>query len=190
MSLIVIEGLDGTGKTTLSRSLAEHLASRKPLMISFPDRATKTGKLIDAYLRGELEVGSAEEVHRMMALNRTERLADITAAMLDGRTVICDRYSYSGVAYSMAKGLKRAWCQMFDRNLPVPDVILYLEMDTPRMEGTERYEKVEFQRRVREAYAQLIDGRWVTLDANLSREDLLQKALDVLRERKCVCNEH
>jgi len=41
--------------------------------------------------------------------------------------MVCDRYAYSGVAYSVAKGLDFDWCLGVDRGLVQPDLVLYLD---------------------------------------------------------------
>lgn len=41
---------------------------------------------------------------------------------------VCDRYAYSGVAYSSAKGLDTQWCKSGDVGLPQPDLVVYLDM--------------------------------------------------------------
>lgn len=41
---------------------------------------------------------------------------------------ICDRYAYSGVAFSSAKGLDVNWCKSCDIGLPAPDCIIYLDI--------------------------------------------------------------
>ena len=41
---------------------------------------------------------------------------------------VCDRYAYSGVAFTSAKGLDLDWCKTCDRGLPAPDCIIYLDM--------------------------------------------------------------
>lgn len=43
-----------------------------------------------------------------------------------GNNIVCDRYWYSGVAYSSAKGLDLEWCMAADRGLLSPDIIIYL----------------------------------------------------------------
>ena len=68
--------------------------------------------------------------------------------------MILDRYCYSGVAYSSAKGLSLDWCKNSDIGLPKPDIVFYLnisEQDGSRRKdfGDEIYEKVEFQEKVR-----------------------------------------
>ena len=41
---------------------------------------------------------------------------------------ICDRYAYSGVAFSSAKGLDLDWCKACDSGLPAPDCVIYLDI--------------------------------------------------------------
>ena len=69
-------------------------------------------------------------------------------------TLVCDRYAYSGVAYSSAKGIDFEWCLNADRGLIQPDLTFYFDvsMDTIKARsgfGEERYEKVDFQDKVR-----------------------------------------
>ena len=46
-----------------------------------------------------------------------------------GKNIVCDRYWYSGVAYSYAKGLDFDWCIKPDEGLIEPDLIIYLKAD-------------------------------------------------------------
>ena len=41
---------------------------------------------------------------------------------------VCDRYCYSGVAFSAAKGMDMDWCKACDKGLIAPDCIIYLDM--------------------------------------------------------------
>jgi thymidylate kinase len=77
-------------------------------------------------------------------------------ALQCGTSLVVDRYAYSGVAYSAAKGLAgmdAAWCKAPDAGLPAPDLVVYLELDNAAAAaragfGGERYEKAEFQDKV------------------------------------------
>ena len=76
--------------------------------------------------------------------------------------LICDRYAYSGVAYSGAKGLDFDWCLNADRGLVKPDLIFYIDLDLDTIKersgfGDERYEKTEFQEKVREQFLKFKD---------------------------------
>ena len=70
-------------------------------------------------------------------------------AMKAGQHVICDRYAYSGVAYSAAKGLNFDWCKNADKNLLKPDIVFYLDADAEQTSsregfGEERFERTDF----------------------------------------------
>jgi hypothetical protein len=77
---------------------------------------------------------------------------------------VCDRYAFSGVAFSAAKGtLSIDWCKAPDRGLPKPDLVLFLDVSAEVAKtrggyGEERYEKEEFQARVRKAFETLRAG--------------------------------
>ena len=53
-----------------------------------------------------------------------------------GTSLIVDHYSYSGVAFSAAKGLELSWCKAPKVGLQTPDLVLYLDI-TPEI-STER----------------------------------------------------
>ena len=80
----------------------------------------------------------------------------------EGTTVVVDRYSYSGVAFSAAKpGMGVSWCAQPERGLPRPDALLFLNLTTADAQnrgewGQERYEKEDFQDRVRENYKKVL----------------------------------
>lgn len=76
-----------------------------------------------------------------------------------------DRYAYSGVAYSSAKGMSLDWCKLPDVGLPAADLVIFIDVPIEQGEsregfGEERYEKGEFQRIVRKRFDQLADPSW------------------------------
>ncbi len=83
----------------------------------------------------------------------------------EGISLVVDRYAYSGVAYSSAKGLSLDWCKLPDVGLPAADLVIFLDVPIEQGQsregfGEERYEKAEFQRLVRKRFDQLTDGSW------------------------------
>ena len=93
-------------------------------------------------------------------LSRMRSLERILNYLNNGTSVLVDRYAFSGVAFTAAKGLDLEWCKNPDRGLPKPDLVLQLDVDEETAKkrggfGEERYEKVEFQRQVRRLYAKL-----------------------------------
>ncbi|CAJ2645378.1 unnamed protein product [Trifolium pratense] len=74
-----------------------------------------------------------------------------------GITLIVDRYSYSGVAFSSAKGLNIEWCKALKIGLLALDLVAYHDISPDKVAerggyGDERYEKLEFQKKVAKHY--------------------------------------
>lgn len=78
-------------------------SGKKAKYINFPDRSTDCGSLIDKFLRNKQEFPD-ETIHLLFSLNRWESKTKMEKLLMEGTTLVVDRYSYSGVAYSAAKG--------------------------------------------------------------------------------------
>ena len=185
-ALIVIEGIDRSGKSTQAARLVESLVSRgrRAVLYRFPDRTTPIGRQIDAYLKGEEEYDD-RVIHLLFSANRWELRRRMLAETRQGRTIVCDRYAYSGMAYSMAKGLDAGWCKASDCSLPRPDLIVYLDTDADTAAGRasfghERFEQNEFQQLVAARFQEIREDDWLVLDARKSipsvADDLLTAA--------------
>jgi dTMP kinase len=176
--LIVIEGIDRSGKTTQVKLLAKHLNAE---LIEFPDRTTETGQKIDDYLSNRITFKSDYEVHKLFSQNRWEKRQWILDTLNSGKDIVCGRYAYSGVAYSIAKGLDMNWCKEEDRGLPEPDFVFYLNVD-PKIAserggyGKEKYENLSFQCEVSKSFEHVFKGdnsKITRIDASKSKEYVL-----------------
>lgn len=186
---IVFEGADRSGKTTQTQRYANFLRKAGVKVAEgapwrFPDRTTGTGKMIDAYLKSETEIED-RALHLLFSANRWEKAPRITATLQAGETVILDRYAYSGVAYSVAKGLPYEWCRAPDAQLPAPDVVIYLELspDAAKLRGnfgTERYENVKMQAAVAMAFVQLRTDKWCIVDADADEDTVFSRVLSAI----------
>ena len=130
-SFIVLEGVDRCGKTTQSQRLVQKLLAAGLAATSwrFPDRTTATGQIINEYLTNHQTNLSDQAIHLLFAANRWE--APLQETLAKGTTIVCDRYAYSGVAFTAAKDnpdLSLDWCRAPDRGLPAPDCVLYLDL--------------------------------------------------------------
>jgi len=187
-ALIVLEGCDRAGKSTQTSMLLESLQKRgiNSKVMKFPDDKSETGQLIRKYLKGSVDVED-HAIHLLFAANRWELAPTIESDLIKGTTIVMDRYSYSGVAYSAAKkveSMTREWCCSPEVGLPSPDLVLYLELPPDHASqrngyGDERYEKKEFQARVRKEFRLLKDTSvWKTIDASEGIENVHTKILD------------
>ena len=121
------------------------------------------------------------------------RSSRIKSLLDSGTTVICDRYAFSGIAFSASKALlpksssissplTYGWCRAPDVSLPAPDLTIFLDISPEHAAeqregyGGERYEKLEMQARVREIFGrigkEMGPEKWVTIDAGRTREEV------------------
>ncbi|KAK5193970.1 Thymidylate kinase [Exophiala xenobiotica] len=162
--LIVIEGLDCSGKSTQCQKLLDTLQaqSRKVRYVKFPDRTTPTGQMINGYLTGQAQQDD-HSIHLLFSANRWEAIKGVRQDILDGVTVIVDRYSFSGAVYSAAKenpDLTLDWAWYPEIGLLEPDALFFLDISTADAAkrggyGAERYETEKMQARVRTLFKEL-----------------------------------
>lgn len=142
--LIVLEGLDGAGKSTQVKKLKQYLESLFGTIeyIHFPRYGSPVyGDLISRFLRGDF--GSNEAVHpQLVALlfaeDRHGAAPEMKEALAQGRCILLDRYVYSNIAYQCAKlqdgkeaKALREWIlntEYGSFGLPVPDLNIFLDV--------------------------------------------------------------
>jgi dTMP kinase len=124
---IVFEGIDGSGKSTQAKILAGRLAdSGIPVLLTAEPSDGPIGRMIKS-LTTRL---APEEEARLFTEDRRDHVRRvILPALAEGRTVICDRYVYSSVAYQGARGLDpSAVLSQQTPFAPHPDIIFLLEI--------------------------------------------------------------
>ena len=105
-AFVVLEGIDRSGKTTQCKLLWQRLiqAGIAATCWRFPNRTTATGRIINEYLQQSQMQLDDHAIHLLFSANRWEVAQNLARTLYNGTTVICDRYAYSGVAFSSAKG--------------------------------------------------------------------------------------
>jgi dTMP kinase len=140
--LIVIEGIDGSGKRTQLDMLARSLSERNvPLsQISFPRYEGFFGKLVARFLNGDFGPLDAVDAHfsaLLYAGDRYEAKPGIESELSAGRTVLADRYIGSNLAHQGARirsddrgefidWLKKLEYEIY--SLPAEDLVIYLRI--------------------------------------------------------------
>lgn len=150
------------------------------------DRTTPIGIMIDSYLRQQSECND-QAIHLLFVANRWEAKDRIVQLLNEGKHIICDRYSYSGIAFSSAKGLSFEWCQQPEVGLPEPDIVFYLTVPSDVAEnrgqfGEERYEKREMQDKVRKIFQSLHTEKWKTINAARTIEEIQTELSTIAKE--------
>jgi dTMP kinase len=188
--LVTLEGLDGSGKTTV----------REALRGEFPDAV---------FTREPTESWYGEAVLRSVRDDAADPLAEcflyvadhadhlsrvVRPALAAGKLVVSDRYSDSRYAYQSValadriespidylKAVHRPWTRP-------PDRTIYLDIDpetaAERSGGSNKFERAEFLEAVAERYEALIEAepeRFVRIDASQPPETVLEEVVSVLR---------
>jgi dTMP kinase len=197
---ISLEGIDGSGKSTQARLLAEALGP-ETLLIREPGGTDAAERIRELLADPALELDSLAELLLFLAARADLTSRVIRPALEDGRTVVSDRFADSSVAYQgAARGLgvgevisltdaatEGLW----------PDLTVLLRLDPEvgleRADGTDRFESegLELQRAVAEAYgeiAQIASDRIVVIDAGGSVEEVHGRVMDAVRAR--VAEDH
>lgn len=128
--LIVFEGIDGTGKSTQLKLLAEALKRHGYQVIATREPTDgRFGRKIRS-LYSSRDTLSADEELELFISDRKEHLKTVLRPALDnGRIVLCDRYFLSTAAYQGAKGLDPEKIIALHDFAPAPDLALIIELD-------------------------------------------------------------
>ena len=161
-AFIVIEGLDGSGKTTQARLLVQKLRnSHKAVYTTEPSRG-KIGSFIrECCLFEEKRLDSATEA-LLFAADRIEHIQnEVVPALNKGLLVISDRYLYSSLAYQGSTGLSLEWIEAINKHALKPDLAVFIDVAPETvMQRLNRkksvMETLETQRQVREVYLKFV----------------------------------
>ncbi len=179
MTLITLEGLDKSGKATQTALLARRLQrmGRDVETVAFPDYATPVGRLIRRYLDGAATFGP--ELRQLLYVaNRWERQEDLARWLQEGKIVIADRYTPSGLVYGLANGLNLEWMLILERGLPPSDVVLVINVSvatvSARAKAQDVYEANHvFLEKVWKAYRTLAaEFGWILVDGEQPKDDV------------------
>lgn len=166
--LIIIEGLDGSGKSTQIKLLEEYLKSNEIIYkkIKLPDYDSPSSTLVKMYLGGEFG-SSADDVNAYAAgaFYAVDRYASFNLGWKkdyeSGTLIIADRYATSNSIYQMEKIEESKWDEYlewsedFEYNklsIPRPDCVIYLDMPVEISQRlmTSRYDGDENKKDVHE----------------------------------------
>jgi dTMP kinase len=200
---IVIEGVEGSGKTTSMTAVAEALteAGKRVHLTREPGGTPLAEEIRKLVLHWENEPICANSELLLMFAARAQHLEQVILPRLrQGDWVVCDRFTDSSYAYQgMGRGLgDEAVAQMeqFVQGEMHPDLVVL--MDIPVLQGQSRNaqqilpdmdriesEHEDFHQKVRECYlrrAAADPDRYVVIDANQPREQVRQCILDSVHQ--------
>jgi len=161
--LVAIEGIDGSGTTTLLNSLRESLAGRNARLGVEPTKGS-IGDVIRDALSGR-EAVSPKTLALLFAADRREHIygADGIRESLDsGYIYITDRYLFSSLAYQTLS-VDWNWVDKLNSEYPLPSHMIYLRIPVKQAlerisarNGKDIFETAELQHKVAESYMRSI----------------------------------
>ena len=174
MSFFVLEGLDGSGKSTQFELLLKVLKSRPvgAREVKFPDYASPSSALVKMYLNGEFgsdpQAVNAYAASTFYAVDRFASFQKNWKADFDrGITILADRYTTSNYIYQMGKLPEDKWeeylswvedleyCRL---GLPRPDQVIFLDMPVEVSQHllSQRYRGDEEKKDIHESHLEFL----------------------------------
>jgi len=194
--LIVFEGIDGSGKTSLSRMFHAYLLENGvPAVWLREPTDSPLGEKIRRTAQAKESISIQEELEYFLQDRRWDVENNILPALRSGKTVVLDRYYYSNACYQGARGLDMEAIMRMNRQFaPEADLVFIIDVDvdralarisSTRQEVAKLFEKKDFLKKVRANYLKLAGANLVLIDGN---PDLKTVMADVIRgySEQCV----
>ena len=181
--LITLEGIDGSGKSTVARKLQENPEIRafEPVFTREPTRGTLTGNAVEKAIQSDTD--QLAELFLFTA-DHAEHLAKLVKPALEnGKSVISDRYSDSRYAYQSITlkkylGNPLEWIKNLHQGWTIAPDLTFLFDIRPEVSiercgkrgDQSKFEKIDFLQGVREIFLRLADedpDRFIVIDASL-----------------------
>lgn len=174
--LIIMEGLDGSGKSTQTDLLEKYLidSSIEYKKIKLPDYESPSSTLVNMYLGGEFGKDASDvNAYAASAFYAVDRFASFKLKWREdyeaGKVILADRYATSNSIYQMEKIDKERWdeyldwCEDFEYEkigIPRPDLVIYLDMpiEISQKLMTSRYNGDEGKKDVHEANVKFLES--------------------------------
>jgi dTMP kinase len=197
MVFIVIEGIDGSGKTTQAKALCRGLEG---LGYKVTNEKEPTEGVIGRFIRQALQDKVKIDLISLQLLfvaDRNEHIKAIHREISNG-IVISDRYYYSTIAYGEALGVKRDYLETLNSIFPKPDKTFVLEIepseafkriDNGRSEK-EIFERLETLEKIKRSYDKFKGDEIERIngdkDAEIVTAELLEKTLRLLKDKNIM----
>lgn len=187
---VVLEGLDGSGKTSVAKEIVKRLLRLGVEAI---------------YTYEPYESPFSEALRRLKERGPTSPVLDTLAMFCDrayhvdsviepalsrGVSVVADRYYYSTIAYQGATGADVEWIMGISRAFRRPDLAIYLDVEPEvglsrsSRARWEHYEDLELLRRARRIYMNLVAlGELVPVDSMQPLEAVIERAWELVAEK-------
>jgi len=180
--LIVIEGIDGAGKSTQAEILMSRLRERGFDVVYFREPSgSRWGREIKRKARDPDSITPAEELELFQKDRKENVEKNLKPSLGRNKIVVLDRYYFSTIAYQGAKGIDEERIKRMNEEFAVePDLVFILDID-PR-EGLDRiknrrkkdrlFERADYLARVRQIFRGFKGKKFIHIDARMPKEEI------------------
>ncbi len=162
---VVIEGLDGSGKSTQVELLVNFLKEKgkEVVLTKEPTMDSEAGRKVRQFLKGEIKIEPLE-LQKLYVQDRKEHLENkVIPSLKDGKFLISSRYAFSTFAYGASDGLDINELIKMNEHFLLPDLTIVIDTlpencinrIEARNESKEFFEKKEKLEKVNEIYKKI-----------------------------------
>jgi dTMP kinase len=194
--IIVLEGIDKSGKTTQSKLLVDYVSSTtsfKAVQMNFPNYSTFSGIEIHRHLKGHT-LYNPHALHVLFTLNRYEEKPVIERLLDEGSIIVMNRYYQSNIIYGLADGITRhEWLESLDEEMPQANLIIVLDISVEESMSRNPNPDVNEQdknylKKVRRNFIKYADAYgWKIVNANnKSKEEIHREVIKIAERYKII----
>ena len=187
---IVLEGIDGSGKTTQCQLLSESLKNMGyDVEIVVEPTQSEIGKLIRKQLQDDTSTTdiNQQKLSLLFAADRLTLKHKIQNST--DKIILSDRSYYSSIAYQNSDSIDPKWIEIINKYAPKPDLTILFDVDEDvaieRCDETEVFEKLDFLRKTRKNYLTLLEenSEMIKIDSTGSIDDVKYEVLKLLSDK-------
>lgn len=159
---IVLEGLDGCGKSTQCKMLVDYLKSKEvDACYEFEPTEDILGSILRASIEDEIDI-DVNTKSLLFAADRMDHLykeGGIKDMLHNGKTIVCDRYMYSNYAYQMTEGVNLDTLINYNTKAIIPNLVFFIDTCPDiciSRKSNDYYEKLALLQKVYSNYEYLL----------------------------------
>lgn len=189
---IVLEGIDGAGKSTQTELLRQWLEKQG---YNTKTIVEPTDSSIGLLIRNELKKPeSTEDINQQMlallfAADRLTLKQEILESKSTEKIILSDRSFYSSICYQNNQSIEPEWVYLINKYTPKPDLTIILDLDEKealkRCDREEVFEELSFLTTTRKNYQKLLttEDNIIMIDAAPSLEEVQKAIQEKIKEK-------
>ncbi len=190
---VVLEGIDGSGKTTLSENLIHSLNKIETKAVRFSEPTHfETGLFIRNFLKGEITLSPKEQIDAFLNDRELSVSNNILPSLKSNLIVVLDRYYYSTSAYQASEDYSALDILNINlnRNFPKPDLLFFIDLKpnnaferiSKRGTTKEVFESIEQLTKIYTNFKNVLPKDTLYLNGLLSETELVKECLRYIEE--------